>query len=570
MVEWIYPVILIAAGLVVVSTLTSVLAFRFGAPLLFIFLAIGLLAGEEGLGIQFDDASTAYLIGSLALAVILFDSGFRTRLRTFRQAAAPAITLAILGVLLTTGLVGVAAHYILGLPPVQALLMGAIISSTDAAAVFFLLRVGGITIQERVRSTLEIESGSNDPMAIFLTITLVELIITGSGIERLPREFLTGFGLQMGLGILFGVVGGYLIFRLVRIELETGLYPVVVLGAAICLFALAGFAGGSGFLAAYVAGLVAGDRYMRSLEGLRRFQDGMTWLAQIAMFLTLGLLAKPSEFSTIALPAIALALFLTFVARPVSIWLCLLPFGYRRNEIAFIGWVGLRGAVSILLAILPFIGALKQAQLFFNVAFIVVLTSLLVQGWTIRFMAHWLGLIVPPRSGPVGKVELELPGTSHHELVVYHVVADSPVLSGKPIPRWARPSRITRNGHSLRFCDADRLQAGDCVYIFTAPQYAPFLDQLFASPARIDTDDSKSFAEVKISPHARLATLRDDYAIAIPPEESPARPIGEFIQEQLGGRVEIGDLVSCGEADLIVKELDTHGMVIEVALIVHR
>ena len=390
--------VLIAAALIVVSGYTSLLAFRFGAPLLLVFLLLGLLVGEDGFGIHFDDASLAFFIGSLALAVILFDSGFGTKLSSLRTAAAPAIILATLGVLLTTALVGIAAHVMIGLPWLEAFIVGAVISSTDAAAVFFLLRVGGITIQERVRATLEIESGSNDPMAIFLTITLVELILANND-QSGVSHFLSNFVQQMGVGLVFGLAGGFLIVRMANaVQLEPGLYPIVVLAAALAVFGATGALGGSGFLAAYVAGILAGNSQIVGKLTLLRFQAGFTWLAQISMFLILGLLATPSQFSSIALQAIGLALFLTFVGRPLAVWLCLLPFNYRPNETAFIAWVGLRGAVSILLAIMPLAAGLPNGQLYFNVAFIMVLTSLLLQGWTIRPMARWLGLVVPPRT----------------------------------------------------------------------------------------------------------------------------------------------------------------------------
>ena len=253
--DWIYLLILVSAGLVIASILTSILAFRVGAPLLLVFLVVGVVAGEDGLGLQFDNAEMAYFVGSVALAVILFDSGFGTRAQTFRRAAGPSILLATLGILLTTLLVGAAARFLFGLPWPHSLLIGAIVSSTDAAAVFFLLRAGGISIYKRVRSILEVESGSNDPMAIFLTIFFIELILYGSDSGNPLVTFITGFGQQMGLGLLAGVIAGYLIVELVnRIDLDEALYPIAVMAAALCVFALTGYLGGSGFLAAYVAG----------------------------------------------------------------------------------------------------------------------------------------------------------------------------------------------------------------------------------------------------------------------------------------------------------------------------
>ncbi|MCA1492312.1 potassium/proton antiporter [Sinorhizobium alkalisoli] len=571
MLDAIFPAFLVAAALVLASVMSSALAYRFGAPLLLVFLGVGLLAGEDGFGISYDDAESAYLIGSLALAIILFDSGFDTKLKSFRQAAAPAITLATLGVALTAGLVGVAAHYVLGLPWLEAFLLGAIVASTDAAAVFFLLRVGGITIRDHVRSTLEVESGSNDPMAIFLTLILLELILAGGNQKDLWQEIATGFAMQMGMGAITGIIGGYAIVAAAnRIKLEGALYPIGVISSAICLFGLVGVMGGSGFLAVYVAGLVAGNSQITGHAGLRRFMEGLTWIAQIAMFLTLGLLATPSEFLDVAIPAIAIALGLTFICRPMAIWLCLLPFRYQRNETAFISWVGLRGAVSILLGIIPLAGGLENGQLLFNIAYIIVLTSLLLQGWTIRPMARWLGLIVPARIGPVERVGLDLPGRSHHELIVYRVVNESPVLQGERLPRWARPSLVVRDGRSMRYQYAGHLQKNDLVYMFVAPQYIRLLDRLFASPKRLSQDDAEFFGRFTLDPKKPLSLLVDAYDLQSVPERHLNNSIADFMVQRLGGTAEVGDRVACGEVDLVVRDVRADGEIAEVGLAVDQ
>jgi cell volume regulation protein A len=447
-------------------------------------------------------------------------------------------------------------------------LLGAIVSPTDAAAVFFLLRVGGITVRDRVRWTLEVESGSNDPMAIFLTITLVEIIASGATTETAALGVLKSFGQQLGLGLLTGLAGGQLIIFVVnRLKLEVGLYPIVVLSLALCLFAATGMLDGSGFLAVYVAGLIAGNSRLHALPMLRRFQNGMTWFSQIAMFLTLGLLATPSQFVDIALSAVLLALFLTLIGRPVAVWICLLPFGFSRNETTFVAWVGLRGAVSILLAILPIVADLSNGRLLFNVAFVVVMTSLLLQGWTIRPMARWLGLIVPPRIGPVERVELELPGSASHELVAYRIAPESPVAKGERIPRWARPSLIVRDGRSLRLHEAGRLRAGDYVYIFAAPNLVHLLDRLFARPAGLDLSDRDFFGDFIIDPDTRISDLADAYGFAISAEEAKLS-VADFIHRRLHGTVEIGDRVPVGTVELIIRELDDSGEIASIGLAV--
>jgi cell volume regulation protein A len=550
--------------LLVASIFTSLAAFRFGAPLLLVFLFVGLVAGEDGLGLQFDDAGSAYFVGSLALAIILFDSGFGTPIRSFRQSAGPAITLATVGVILTAALVGMAAHFLLGLGLLQSLLLGAIVGSTDAAAVFFLLRIGRITVRERVRSTLEVESGSNDPMAIFLTLLLVEMIAAGATYP--DAGAIVGFVQQMGLGLVLGLGGGLLIATIVnRIDLEGALYPIVVLGAACFLFAFTGILGGSGFLAVYVAGLVAGNRRLRGADGLRRFLGGMTWLAQIVMFVLLGLYATPSEFLAAAPGALLIALLLILVARPIAVWLCLLPFGFRYREQVFVGWVGLRGAVSILLAILPVIAGLPNGQLYFNTVFIVVLVSLVVQGWTIRPMARWLGLIVPPTVGPLDRVELELPGTAHHELVVYKVAEGSPVTRGARLPRWSRPSLIIRDGQSMKYQQVRQLQPGDNVYVFTAPRFVRLLDRLFAGPTAVAPDDRDFFGVFDVDPSQPAHTLAAMYGAELPADVLDAS-IAEFIASRVGGRAEIGDRVVIGKVELVVREVDDQGKTVAAGL----
>ena len=569
MIESMYIAILIGSLLVGVAVFTSIFSTRFGAPLLLVFLLLGLLAGEDGLGIRFDDGRTAYFIGSIALAIILFESGFETRLSAFRAAALPALTLATLGVLVTAGIVGFAAHLIFSWNWVSSLLLGTIVASTDAAAVFFLLRVGGISLRERVRSALEVESGSNDPMAIFLTVALVGIATAAAGEGEGFASLLRAFFLQIGVGTLTGVIGGLLIGRIVnRVELEPALYPILVMALVLVLFAATGIGGASGFLAVYVAGLICGNVRMRQVLALRRVLQGMSWLAQIAMFLTLGLLATPHEFGTVALPAIGIAAALIFIARPVAVWLCLVPFGFSRNETAFVAWVGLRGAVSILLAILPMIGGVPGGQTMFNVAFIVVLCSLVLQGWTIAPVARWLGLVVPARYGPVERIDIELPGRGDHEIVTYRVTAESAVGRGRRIPRWARPALILRDGRSLRFEAAGPLVDGDQVYIIAATEHVRLLDQLFARPAG-SADISALFGDFVIDPTVKMADLAEAYGFEIS-EAERGETVAASMRRQLAGDIEEGDRVPAGAVDLIVRRLGDHDEITEVGLALER
>jgi cell volume regulation protein A len=566
--EPMYLGILIGSLLVTVAIFTSIFSFRLGAPLLLIFLVIGLLAGEDGPGgIVFDNSSAAFFIGSMALALILFDAGLETRRHTLRGAAGQALALSTIGVLLTALVIAVAVRLIFGFSWLECLLVGAIVSPTDAAAVFLLLRVGGITVRERVRATLEVESGSNDPMAIFLTIALVEIIGVGSSEGQAIFELVRQFLLQIGFGLVLGLVAGSVLVQIVnRTNFEIGLYPILVLAFALSLFSFTALVGGSGFLAVFVAGVWAGNARMRHKIQLRRFSNGVTWLAQIAMFLLLGLLATPSEFAPALLPAIALSLILILIARPLAIWLCLVPFGFNRREIAFIAWVGLRGAVSILLAIVPMLGGIGVGREIFNTTFIVVIASLLLQGWTIGPVARRLGLIVPPRHGVVDRIELELPGRGDHEIVAYTVHPESPVAKGERIPRWARPSLIVRDGRSLRPHNYGRPQPDDRVYILTTPDYIELLDHLFAGPAEGATDPAL-YGEFMIDSEAPLADIAATYGAVIP-ADATAMTIRQYLRRELSGDIEQGDRVSLGPVDIIVRGVTEEHEIEEVGIAV--
>jgi cell volume regulation protein A len=556
--------ILIAAGLVAASALTSLISQRVGAPLLLIFLGIGLLAGEDGiLGIHFDSGEGAYFIGSLALAIILFDSGFATPVRSYSLAGGPALVLATLGVILTTGFLGAAAHWLFGVDWVEGMLLGAIVASTDAAAVFFLLRVGGIRIRDRVRNTLEIESGANDPMAIFLTATLVELAVQPDG-TSFGWTLLLQFLLQIGLGVILGALGGLGIVWFMRLlrEVDAGLYPVAALAAALVLFAATGLIGGSGFVAVYVAGAVAGNSGIRFANRIRRFQVGMTWLAQIGMFLALGLLATPSEFGAVLWPALALAAVLIFVARPLAVWLCLLPFGFNSREVLFICWVGLRGAVSILLAILPALGGVSDGPEFFNIVFIMVISSLVVQGWTIGPAATRLRLLVPP-TGLVDRIELELPGDAEVEMVGYRIHPESAVAAGERVPRWARPLLILRNSRAYSVHNAGPLQPEDRVYLFAPARQLRLLDSIYTRPG--DPDDPQVYGDFALKPETTVGDFEREYGI--PLDAAPERTMGELLAGEFHGQPVPGDRIVLDRVELVVRSLAQDGAIAEVGLI---
>ncbi len=547
-------VILIGAGLIVLSALTSLLSARLGVPLLLVFLAVGLLAGVDGPGgIAFDNAPLAFFVGSAALAVILFDAGFETTWRSYRLAAGPGLMLATVGVVVTASLVAVAAQWVLPIDWTTAFLLGAIVASTDAAAVFLLLRMGGFNVRDRVRSTLEIESGSNDPIAIFLTLGLAQLAVNPD-LESI-FALLPTFLLQLGLGALGGFAGGRLIVWLVnRVRLEEGLYPVVVVGLALAIFGALNALGASGFLGVYVAGLVAGNSRLYNGPAIRRFQVGLTWLCQIGMFLALGLLATPSRFLDVLWQAVVIGCVLILLARPLAAWASLLPFRFGRRETAFIGWVGLRGAVSILLAIVPLMTGHPDGTGLFNVALVVVILSLVVQGWSVRPMARLLGQIVPTRKGPVDRVELALPGERAVEMVVYTVHPESPVARGQHLPRWARPALVLRQGAELQPEAATTLLAGDHLYLFATPDKVPLLDRLFAGQVELSPEDREFFGDFALPADMPLSRLASEYGLPVPPDAA-GLPLAAYFQESFGA-VEVGDRLRLATVELVVTEVE--------------
>ena len=393
-------VTLIGALMLVISIMLSPLSSRLGMPVLLIFLVVGMIMGEDGPGgILFDDFELAFLIANLALGVILLDGGMRTRAETFRVGLRPALVLASVGVFLTASGAGLVAWWVFDMHWLTALLIGAIISSTDAAAVFSLLQGRGLHLNERVSATLEIESGSNDPMAIFLTLMLVTMIEAGGTSEGWMALMM--LVKQFGIGGAVGVAGGFIVVELAnRVRLTPSLYPLLVVAAGIMVFSGTNALGGSGFLAIYLAGVVVGNRPVRMMPMILQVHDGLAWLAQLCLFLMLGLLVTPSELLPLAGGGLVLALALIFLIRPLTVMATLWPFGFNRRELGFISWVGLRGAVPIVLALFPIIAGLPEAQLIFHVAFFIVLVSLVVQGTTMAPLARKLRLEVPAGEDP--------------------------------------------------------------------------------------------------------------------------------------------------------------------------
>ncbi|MCK9278022.1 MAG: potassium/proton antiporter [Methanoculleus sp.] len=381
--------------LFLISIIANKFSERLGVPALLIFLVVGMLAGSEGPGgIPFDDPAIAQTIGVIALAYILFSGGLDTRWEQIQPVLWPGIALSTVGVVLTAVLLGAFAVLVLGLSPLTGFLLGAVVSSTDAAAVFSVLRMARARLQGNLRPFLEFESGSNDPMAVFLTTGIIALILTpGSSVLALVPMFVQ----QMVVGGLLGYgLGRFVVFLINRLKLESeGLYPVLSLAMVLLTYGLTATVGGNGFIAVYVAGLVMGNSIVVYKKSLIRFHDGIAWLMQIVMFLALGLLVFPSELVPVIIPGVLTAFFLILVARPVAVLLTLLPWKMPMNEKALVSWVGLRGAVPIILATYPLVAGVPDADMIFNVVFFIVLVSALVHGTSIPSVARWLGLAAP-------------------------------------------------------------------------------------------------------------------------------------------------------------------------------
>ncbi|MCB5161193.1 potassium/proton antiporter [Marinomonas algarum] len=555
--------IFLAGILLLVSILASSFTVRVGLPLLLVFLGMGMLAGEEGIGgLNFDNTDMSFFVGNLALAVILLDGGMQTQTSTFRVALWPSLSLATLGVVFTTASVGTFAAWLLDVKLIYGLLLGAIVGSTDAAAVFSLLRNSGVKLNERVGGTLEIESGANDPMAILLVVMLTGLMQSAEPLSVMA--FLGQMVQQFALGIAFGLLGGRLLLMVLRrVPLIEGLYALLIISFGLAVFAGVNMLGGSGFLAVYLVGLTVGNGRIKQLDAISQVMDGLAWLAQAGMFLLLGLLVTPSSLLTHGLQAVAIAAFLIFVARPLAVFVCLLPFDFRWPERLYISWVGLRGAVPIVLALYPVIAGLTNAELLFEITFTVVLISLLLQGSTVPHMARWLKIVVPPAPAPTTRYALindeTRPALELYEFVVQAEGIRIPgsILQNVPSETVSTPQLVSLvRDHQPKVVNASTLlQPEDRIWMLLHPSDVNDVAQIFSQQASGSFLLQNFFGEFAVRGDAPLIDLAKVYGVPLD-DLDPAETAAELLQRKLGKSVVVGDRVRFGNLRLTVRQMN--------------
>lgn len=472
-------------GLLAASVGLSRASARLGLPIVLLFLLVGVLAGSEGLGhIAFEDYQFAFRVGATALVLILFEGGLNTSINSARQVLAPAVLLATLGVVATAALVGVAAHaFGLGWP--MALLLGAIVSSTDAAAVFSVLSAGGTRLRRKVGLTLEVESGLNDPMAIILTTVLTAGLVGGGiSVGAVARAVVVEMAIGAVMGYAFARVGRWFILR-IRLP-AAGLYPAFTLALAFLSFGVTTLLHGSGFLAVYVTGMTLGSGALPHVVGIRRVHDALGWLSQVVMFLLLGLLLTPSRLWDVAPLGLTIAIFLAVIARPVVAMLCLLPFRYRWRDSAYVGWVGLRGAVPIVLATIPVMAGAPGAEQLFDVVFFIVFVGAIIPGATVGWVSKLLRVESGAPPPPSALIEVDARTPRGDELRAYFISSELAVagsmISEIPFPEGAAVSMLERGGALLAPSGSVRVEPGDYVYIIAPLADRPHVELLFGQP----------------------------------------------------------------------------------------
>ena len=465
-------ILLIGSILLFVSIVVGKTGYRFGVPTLLLFLMVGMAFGSDGLGIQFHSAKEAQFIGMVALSIILFSGGMDTKFSDIKPILAQGIALSTLGVLLTALFAGLFIWWLSGMswtnihfPLITSLLLASTMSSTDSASVFAILRSQKINLKHNLRPMLELESGSNDPMAYMLTVVLIQLTQSASmGIGGILSSFFIQF--------IVGAIAGYLLGKLAilmlnRLNIDNqSLYPILLLSFVFFTFSLTDLLGGNGYLAVYIAGMMVGNARIMHRKEINTFMDGLTWLFQIIMFLCLGLLVNPHEMIEVALVALLIGVFMIVIARPLSVFICMLPFGKKvtLKSRLFVSWVGLRGAVPIIFATYPVVEQVPGADAIFNIVFFITIVSLVIQGTTVSHMSRWLGLSMPmPKTGNDFGVELpEEIGSDLRDLTVTaELLANGNTLKEMNIPKGTLVMIVKRGDAYLVPNGMMKLQVGD-------------------------------------------------------------------------------------------------------------
>jgi len=464
-------ILLLGSLMLIVSIVVSKTSARTGVPTALLFLTVGMLAGADGIGgIYFYDPAAAQMIGVVALNFILFSGGMDTKRESVQPILWKGVALSTVGVLLTAAILGYAIYLLTDFTLLEGMLLGSIVSSTDAAAVFSILRARNVGLKRNLRPLLELESGSNDPMAYILTITFTYVLAHGP--ETTWWMQVIKFLIQMSLGALLGFAFGKGITWVInRIKLDTeGLYPVLLMAFVFLTFAFTDFVGGNGFLAVYLAGIVLGNTEFIHKKGLIKFYDGQAWLMQVILFLTLGLLVFPSEMLSLSGIGIIISLTLIFVARPLAVFLTLAFFKMGLREKLFISWVGLRGAVPIVFATYPVLAGVAKGNMIFNIVFFISVSSVLLQGSTLARIAKWLKLTVPERIRRRSPHDLELEDDGLRSELTEIEIPENSAITDKPVVTLKLPASATivmlhRNNRYIIPDGATRLQEGDKLYI---------------------------------------------------------------------------------------------------------
>ena len=579
---------LVGALLIFASIMASTLSARLGVPLLLLFLIVGMLAGEQGiLGIEFSQYGIANFVGQAALACILLDGGLRTSFKSFRVGLKPAVTLATWGVLTTVMVLGVFVTWLLDVDWRFGLLMAAIVGSTDAAAVFSLLRNGGVKLNDRVQATLELESGANDPLAILLVTGLIALNVDPAG--QTVLGFLGLLLQQLGVGLGMGLLFGYLLARLLpKVHLAEGMYAILILSAGLSVFAATNLLGGSGFLAVYLTGVLIGNHKVRSTEHVMRVMDSFAWLSQAVLFVVLGLLVTPSNVINVWHYSVAIAAFMILVARPIAVYTSVKPFKFKDREIGFISWVGLRGAVPITLAILPVMAGIEDAFMLFDIAFGVVVLSLILQGTTIPFMANVFRVRIPTNKDPKEEHEVWVSDKASITLYEFEVQAGAFAIGRHPlgISNRISPDEISVfalvRGQQIVVVEEDtKLRYGDSVWYAMRGNHASKIAKIFHDTTLDRKAIDDFYGDWLLSPSVKLGDL--PFFTDMATSESLAdtlkykklknteskweQTVAEYVAQSLETAPVSGDTVEIDDVwSLVIKEVDDKGKLRTIGL----